>query len=50
VFENYRSGVPLGYQGKPIDIANACVFFASEASSFITGQCLAVNGGNTLGI
>jgi 3-oxoacyl-[acyl-carrier protein] reductase len=50
VFANYRSGVPLGYQGKPIDIANACVFFASEASSFITGQCLAVNGGNTLGI
>jgi 3-oxoacyl-[acyl-carrier protein] reductase len=50
VFENYRKGVPLGYQGSPMDIANAVVFFASDASEFITGQCLAVNGGNTLGI
>lgn len=50
VFENYRKGVPLGYQGTPIDIANAVVFFASNASEFVTGQCLAVNGGNTLGI
>lgn len=49
-FENYRKGVPLGYQGSPMDIAKAVVFFASDASEFITGQCLAVNGGNTLGI
>ncbi|NRF90364.1 SDR family oxidoreductase [Paenibacillus frigoriresistens] len=50
VFENYRKGVPLGYQGKPTNIADAVVFFASGASEFITGQCLSVNGGNTLGI
>jgi 3-oxoacyl-[acyl-carrier protein] reductase len=50
VFVNYTKGVPLGYQGKPLDIGNAVVFFASDASEFITGQCLAVNGGNTMGI
>jgi len=50
VFENYSKGVPLGHQGKPTDIGNAVVFFTSDASGFITGQCLAVNGGNTLGI
>lgn len=50
VFENYRQDVPLGYMGKPMDIGNAVVFFASDASEFITGQCLAVNGGKTMGI
>lgn len=50
VFENYQQGVPLGYQGKPMDIGNAVVFFASDASEFITGQCLAVNGGKTMGM
>ena len=38
-------GVPLGRMGKPDDIGNACVFMASEASSWITGQCLYITGG-----
>ena len=37
--------VPLGAMGTPDDIANACLFLASPASKFITGQCLAVDGG-----
>ena len=37
--------VPLGRLGTPDDIGNAVVFLASEASSWITGQCLYVNGG-----
>lgn len=37
--------VPLGRMGRPDDIGNAVVFMASEASSWITGQCLYVAGG-----
>jgi NAD(P)-dependent dehydrogenase (short-subunit alcohol dehydrogenase family) len=36
---------PLGRVGMPGDIANAALFLASDASSFITGQVLHVNGG-----
>ena len=35
----------LGRMGTPEDIANAAMFFASDASSFITGQVLKVDGG-----
>ena len=31
--------------GQPIDVANACLFFASEMSSYVTGQVLTVSGG-----
>lgn len=37
--------VPLGRLGTPDDIGSAVVFFASSASSWITGQCLYVTGG-----
>jgi 3-oxoacyl-[acyl-carrier protein] reductase len=31
--------------GQPEDVANACVFLASDASAYITGQVLNVDGG-----
>src|SRR5581483_926966 len=37
--------VPLGTMGTPDDIAAACLFLASPAARYITGQCLAVDGG-----
>lgn len=37
--------VPLGRLGTPEDIGNAVVFMASEASGWVTGQCLYVTGG-----
>ena len=37
--------VPLGSMGEPDDIANACLFLASDAARAITGQLLAVDGG-----
>lgn len=37
--------VPLGRMGTPDDIGNAVVFMASDASSWITGQCLYITGG-----
>jgi NAD(P)-dependent dehydrogenase (short-subunit alcohol dehydrogenase family) len=40
--------LPLGRIGTPADIANACLFLASPASSYITGQLIAVDGGFSL--
>jgi 3-oxoacyl-[acyl-carrier protein] reductase len=44
----YLSSVPAGRMGIPEDIAQAVSFFASEASGFITGQRLVVDGGRGL--
>lgn len=43
----YLRGVPLG-AGNPADVGAAVVYLASPAGRFITGQKIAVNGGNTL--
>ncbi|WP_336962188.1 3-oxoacyl-[acyl-carrier-protein] reductase [Chryseobacterium contaminans] len=43
--QGWREGVPLKRGGQPEDIANACVFFGSNMSSYITGQTLNVDGG-----
>lgn len=39
---------PLGRLGEPRDIANAVVFLASDAASWITGQTLSVSGGYSM--
>src|SRR5580698_11299080 len=36
---------PMGRFGAATELVGAAVFFASESASFITGQCLAVDGG-----
>ncbi len=46
---NMRSTVPLGRIGRPEEPARAIVFIASEASGFITGHVLNVDGGKTAG-
>ncbi len=43
--QGWIDGIPLKRGGQPEDVANACVFFASEMSSYITGQVLNVCGG-----
>ncbi|MCP9233362.1 SDR family oxidoreductase [Mesorhizobium sp. LMG 17147] len=44
----YLARTPLGYFGKPRDIADMVVFLASPKADFITGQKFAVNGGRTV--
>jgi len=41
--------IPMGRLGKPEDVANAVLFFASPNSSFVTGQTLYVCGGSSVG-
>jgi glucose 1-dehydrogenase len=38
---------PVGRIGEPDDVANAVVYLASDLSSFVTGECLIVDGGRT---
>ncbi|MFY8187297.1 MAG: 3-oxoacyl-[acyl-carrier-protein] reductase [Flavobacterium sp.] len=45
VVKGWREGIPLKRGGSPEDVANACVFLASELSTYITGQVLNVDGG-----
>jgi len=45
VVQGWRDAIPLKRGGIPKDIANACVFLASDMSSYITGQTLSVDGG-----
>ena len=37
--------IPLGKLGTPKDVANACLFLASEDANYITGQVIVVDGG-----
>jgi NAD(P)-dependent dehydrogenase (short-subunit alcohol dehydrogenase family) len=44
----WEDGVPLKRIGEPRDLAGAVVYLASEASAYMTGQTLVVDGGFTL--
>lgn len=43
--KTYLSQIPAGRFGEPADVANACVFLASDEASYINGQTIHVNGG-----
>ena len=45
VVQQWRDGIPLKRGGSVEDVANACLFFASDLSSYVTGQVLLVDGG-----
>ena len=43
--DKYKAGIPLGRFATGEDIANACLFLASDMGSYITGQTISVCGG-----
>lgn len=43
--EKYKEGIPLNRFAKGEDIANACLFLASDLAAYITGDVLNVSGG-----
>ena len=45
VVKGWLNTIPLRRAGTPDDVATACIFFASDLSSYITGQTLSVCGG-----
>jgi NAD(P)-dependent dehydrogenase (short-subunit alcohol dehydrogenase family) len=45
VLREYFRHVPLGRGGEPVEVAQACIFLASDLASFITGATLFIDGG-----
>ena len=45
---SYRAAIPLGRFGKPSEAASLALFLASDESSFITGQVVALDGGEAI--
>lgn len=45
----FRQVTPLGRLGEPEDVADAVLFLLSPAASFVTGVCLPIDGGRSLG-
>ena len=43
--QSWRDAIPLKRGGAPEDVANACLFLASDLSAYVTGQVLNVDGG-----
>ena len=45
VLRDYFRQIPLGRGGEPVEVAQACIFLASNLASFITGATLFIDGG-----
>ena len=45
IIESWTENIPLKRPGESNDVANLCLFLASDLSSYITGQIINVDGG-----
>ncbi len=45
VLEQMNASIPMGRMGQPEDLLGASIFLASDASAYMTGQSLVVDGG-----
>ena len=45
VVKKYAENIPLNRMGKPQDVADLCLFLASDMANYITGQTILVDGG-----
>jgi NAD(P)-dependent dehydrogenase (short-subunit alcohol dehydrogenase family) len=48
ISESWRSRTPIARVGQPSEIAGGAVYLASDASSYVTGEVLTIDGGTTL--
>ncbi len=48
--KRFLAKVPLGRMAEPEEIANVHAFLCSDEASYVTGQCIYVDGGDTLGV
>jgi NAD(P)-dependent dehydrogenase (short-subunit alcohol dehydrogenase family) len=46
----YLKTIPLGRFAQPVDVANCALFLASDEATYVTGQTIVIDGGQTLGI
>ncbi|MDF2811419.1 MAG: oxidoreductase [Microvirga sp.] len=46
---NTIAAIPLGRPSSPSDVANGLLYLASEASAYVTGATLTIDGGNSIG-
>jgi len=44
----YLATIPLGRFSTPLDVANACLYLASDEASFISGTCIEVDGARSV--
>ena len=45
IMQNLRKAIPMGREGRPDEVATVIAFLASEASSYLCGETIEVNGG-----